>query len=302
MSDGIKEDTFKINITQVVVFLIIIFIISYLIPFTILNSSNALQTEKNLLIFSIYGGILAFSFLLVAIIQLTEHLRDENSWINTFLHDTSKGLINQLIGKDLPKSTLYWIKSAFVMFWLSVGFSLIIGFLFTIVGSQALIYSTESFTGVPSDFGNIYLAGENSASSETFLFQAIFVGLLYGIARNISQGNKAILTILCIFVLFIGTLVPVIAHVARYGTNEGNIIGVSALFGLTNFVLILSGSIIFPLVFHSLLNMVWKAKSLLATNEFALYGTLAVLFVIWLISTVLYFVAQARKKNYVQKI
>jgi hypothetical protein len=300
LSNGIKKDTFKVNISQVSVFLIVIFIISYLIPFVVLNSSKALQTGNNLLIFSIYGGILAFSFLLVAVLQLTENMRDENSWINTFLHDPSKGLINQLLGKDLPNSVLFWAKSAFIMFWMSIGFSLIIGFLFATVGSTALPYATESFTGIPSDFGNIYLAGENSATAETFLFQAIFVGLLWGSARYIAKGNKAILAVLAILVLFVGTLIPVIGHVARYGTDEGNIIGVASLFGLTNLILILTGSIIFPLVFHDSLNWVWKAKALLANNEFALYGTLGVLFILWLVSTILYFIAQARKNKYAQ--
>jgi hypothetical protein len=88
--------------------------------------------------------------------------------------------------------------------------------------------------------------------------------------------------------LIIATAIFVVYHVARYGTTEIALVGVGALFVLTSLVMMFTGSIIFPLIFHSFLNQMWKAKILFATNEWILLSILGTIGTLFIISTLIY--------------
>jgi len=100
-----------------------------------------------------------------------------------------------------------------------------------------------------------------------------------------------------VFLMIVLLYIPVLGHIAVYGTHEKAIVGVIALFALGNVVMISTGSGIFPIIFHSLFNMAQALKSLYATNEYAVIGFMVLVTVLWALLSASYLIIYSKTRK-----
>lgn len=286
----LASDTTALNITQSGV-LILIFGAITAISGIILNSYQGFQTSSNLIKFVFFGVIGLTSLIYIVYSQITERKRRSTgklAYLESYLHDPNKGLINIISGKEIPFSFLKFLSSAFSMFLYSFGFAFLLGFLIIQFGTSATTYEVPKYQGV-TGAGAIFLAGENASSAEVLLFQGLIMGLFYGIARNLSGNNKALfVTLLLVFVL-VNTALSTIYHFARYGTNEQALYSVAILFLIGNLTTILTGSIIPAWLLHTIPNMALASKAIFLNNEPLLLELMGIIALIYLIVLVFHF-------------
>lgn len=293
----IKEDSLKVKAGRNTALSFYIFVFALLIPFIILNSSKALQTTANLNVFIFYSATIALALIYLLISDFTQSLR-KGSWtsiFNSYGHNPSDGWFNILLGKDEPKTLKTISKSIFVMFWVSVIVSLLISFVYVITPTGSQVYQAPSTKlneiPVSSQLGQIYLA-MGGGYTEELVFLSGMLGILFGFSLYLAKGNKIAFMVYEIIGMVITLASILIYHYARYGTNDSALIGVGAIFLIEMLIVKVTGSIVFGLIFHPMLNQVWKASQLFQTNETILLWMIGTVAFTMVISTIIYIVRQ----------
>lgn len=288
--DTIREDSFETNVFQVVAFTILVGVFGYFIPFLIIGGIKAIQTNQNLIIFSFYGVLGIIFALIIAILQLTEKIRAGTrlEWLDSFIHDPSKSLLYELAEKEGSTGFLNWLNSAALMFLIS----LLVAFLFatiTVVSGTTLInYNLPPVQSNIQGAGEIYLKGSTAPIGESIVFNLFLTPTLLALARKGAGDNTGLLILFSVFMILLSTAIAGVSHLAVYGGNEKALLSASFIFLIGNIVVALTGSGIFPVIFHSIYNAALDAKIIYLTNEATLVFFMIVVTVIIAMATALY--------------
>ncbi len=274
-------------------------IIASAIAFFFLFSSPLLGTDKNFIYFSVFS--VALPLILIGFFQFTK----EQSWRKKgffsipqpYLHDPEKSIMKIVFGESIPKFIKNLYEKKLVLIWLSITFALIIGLLSTTNLFSVGYGLPDAVNKVSDEIGKIYLAGENVASFETLLMQSFLLGCFFGLAKLVSKGNKAIFVLLMILFVIVNSGIAVFYHQIAYQNDEQGLWNIFKIFLFYNGITALTGSIIFPLVVHPLINMLIESQTLFAQNEGLLIGVLITLSILWMLSSIIFFTRTTKSKE-----